>query len=235
MLLAVAIGVAGAITAWWPQKEPTYEGRALSSWLRDFDSEQKETRWRAAVVLRQMGTNVVPSLVTLLERSDPVAARDRSRWWWQQRANWLDETLYIDIKLPRPRNVRSQTLAALDVLGPKAKDALPALEALLKKNPPDPRALFVVARIGEAGVPLLERSLTNTTSSEARLLRLQARCCLDMMASNSPVLYPPDSDPEAQYLQRRLTKFDEMVSRAALQEYQAKHPEVELPIGGPPY
>jgi len=35
-----------------------------------------------------------------------------------------------------------ETLAALDALGPTAKDAFPAVEELLHKTPPDPLALL---------------------------------------------------------------------------------------------
>jgi HEAT repeat protein len=140
-------------------------------------------------------------------------------------AEWVNKKLSIKSATIPPKRLRWQTLAALDALGPEAKSALPALEILLEENPPDPDALYVIARIGEPGVPLLERSLTNSTSSEAKLLRLEARCLLGMMASNSSVLYPPASDPDAQGYSLRICEFHTMTMGAAFREYLAEHPE----------
>jgi hypothetical protein len=77
------------------------------------------------------------------------------------------------IKVSLPRNYtspRHQAFAALDALGPAAKEALPALEKLLHEHPPDPHCTYIIARIGPAGLPLLNQALTN----DERIIRMEA-------------------------------------------------------------
>ena len=71
-----------------------------------------------------------------------------------------------------------QALAGLDALGSAAETALPALEEMLQENPPDPRVLYVAARIGPASIPLLSRCLTNGIPDAAKLIRTEAKICL---------------------------------------------------------
>src|SRR6185436_476821 len=106
----------------------------------------------------------------------------------------------------------------------------PALEKLLTENPPDPDALYVVARIGQAGVPLLTKSLTNTSSQESKLLRLEARACLEMMKTHSETLYPKVKiGSDCAHFTRRICEFHVKVMSAAVQEYSSHHPEMDLP------
>ncbi len=117
-------------------------------------------------------------------------------------------------------------MAGLDALGPAAKDALPALEKLLRENPPHPHALYVVARIGPAGLPILTKALTN----ESRVLRLEARVCLDMMKTNTEAFDNDAGDGTfATTFDGRTCSFNVRVLGAALKDYQAQHPNQALP------
>jgi len=233
LLVAVIMAASLVVLALVPH-EPSYHGRRLSAWLSDFEHEQVERRAVAADAVRHIGTNAVPFLVERLGYNPDVPRRDsRLTLWKRQFLEWLSIHSFGKVSPPgRPPNPRRQAMAGLDALGPAAKDALPALEKLLNENPPDPQALYIVARIGPAGVPLLTKSLTNSISQEAKLLRLQARICLDMMKSHSETLYPKsESNPDDACFERRICAFNVMAMQAAFQEYRSQHPEMDLPKG----
>jgi hypothetical protein len=232
--LLAAVIVAASLVVWYLMPhEPSYQGRGLSAWLSDFEHDQLEKRGMAAQALRSIGPKAVPFIADRLRCPQSVLRRDaRLRRWKEQFVEWLSEHSFIKVSPGRPADPRRQALAGLDALGPEAKDALPALEKLLNEDPPDPRALYVIARIGQAGLPLLTQSLTNSFSKEAKLLRLQARACLDMMKSNSETLYPKvEFGPDCSNFDRRICAFNTKVLAAAFQDYRAQHPEMVFPKG----
>ncbi len=210
----------------WP-REPSYLGRGLSAWVRDLGADQTERRAAAAAAVKQIGPQAVPFLVQRL--GPPRYARRReswlARWKWMAFA-WLNAHTKIKISGGRYSDPRQQALAGLDALGPGAKEALPALEKLLRERPPDPRAVYVVARIGPVGLPLLASALTN----EERVVRLAARLCLEMIKTHSSLLYGEvGSGPEAATFERRLCQFNVLTIQSAFREYRSQHPEEALP------
>ena len=52
-------------------REPAWQGRTLSAWLRDFDADRPETRASAADAIRQIGTNALPLILQRLQHRDP--------------------------------------------------------------------------------------------------------------------------------------------------------------------
>jgi hypothetical protein len=161
----------------------------------------------------------VPFLVERLSQSQANRYRlELQKWQDKQSAN--------EPPSDRPANPRREAMAGLDALGSLVSDVLPALEKLLRQDPPDLSALYVVARIGPAGVPLLTKSLTN----EVKAVRLSAQVCWDMMSSHSEVLYPKISvGPDAPSFDRRITEFNVKVLQAAAIEYGKEHPELNFP------
>ncbi len=132
--------------------------------------------------------------------------------------------------LRRPPDPRREALAGLDALGPDAKDAIPALEKLLHEDPPDPAALYVIARIGEQGLPLITQSLTNSE----KVIRLEARVCLEMIKTKSAMLFPKfETEPESSDYRRRICEFNSRTLREAFKDYRAQHPEQFDANGGP--
>src|ERR1700747_433434 len=68
---AIFIICISAVTVWWvlTPHEPAYQGKLLSSWLRDFDySSERGVAARAAV--RPIGTNALPTLIHYLNHRD---------------------------------------------------------------------------------------------------------------------------------------------------------------------
>jgi hypothetical protein len=224
VVLVAGFGALGGYLAW--PHEPTYLGKGLSAWLRDFDAEQMEKRVSAGDAVRHIGPKAVPFLVNRLEMPRPrPGAESRLDQWKGKVLGWLGKTTLPPGRRPDPRY---QAMAGLDALGPAAKDALPALEKLLREDPPDPQALYVVARIGPAGLPILKSALTN----EAKVLRIEARVCLDMIKTNSEDLYSETgSVTDAAFFVRRICEFHLKVINADYEDYRAQHPEPASPGG----
>lgn len=216
-------GIALVLALCWPQSEPGYHSKPLSFWLRGFESETMEARWQSADALRQIGTNALPQLIAQLRQ--PVSRQEPR--WRQTLRTLLGKQSLIKITVPRPPDRRVEALAALDALGPMAKAAVSGLEALLRENPPDHRAIMVLARIGSEALPALHRALTN----DEKVIRQGARICLDMQQSRSEFLSPKAAD-DAEFM-RRTCEFNASILRAAFQDYRIQHPEQFSPDGMP--
>jgi hypothetical protein len=189
----------------------------------DFDDYNlsSESHAMAAEAIRHIGSQAVPFLTERLSES-------RLKKFKHEAQEWRSKYSPRENSSNRPIDPRHAAFAGLDALGSAAPNALPTLEKLLYENPPDPRALYVVARIGSAGVPMLTRSLTN----EVRLVRLQARVCLDMMSSHSELLYPRiPVGPDTPSFDRRYVEFNLKVMHVAFQEYKKEHPNFDSPSG----
>lgn len=202
-------------------KEPSYKNRQLSEWLRDFDyhNHSPEQQAMAAEALRHIGSPAVPFLVERLSDARLKQSKIEMQKWRKRQSSAV-------FAVDWPPYPRYEALAGLDALGSAAVDALPALEKLLHDDPPDTQALYVAARIGPAGVPLLTKSLT----SENKLVRLQAQVCLDMMRSHSEVLYPKiPVGPDAPSFIHRICEFNFKTMQGAAKVYEANYPKMELP------
>lgn len=218
----VTVFVTGCFTAHQSEpNEPVCQGKRLSQWLRDFDnSSEPQIQAAAAEAVRHIGAPAVPFLVERLSEAQTKQFNlAMQKWRRQQTAGY---------SIPRPPDPRFEAFAGLDALGSEGAAALPALEKLLHEDPPDPRAIYIAARMGPASLPLLTRSLT----SKEKLVRLEAQICLEMLNSHSELLYPRiPTGPDTPSLNRRLCEFNLKVLQGALKEYKANHPEMDLPNG----
>ncbi len=215
-------GVIFALVVCWPSSEPRYRGKPLSFWLKGFESETLTVRVESAAALRQIGTNAVPQLILLLRQP---AKPSETQWRQKLRAVLAKQSL-VKISIPRPPDHRGRALAALAALGPQAKNAVPALEGLLRESPPDHRALLVLSGIGSEARPVLQRALTHKENS----IRLGAQVCLQMQSTATGTHSQSGEDSE---FMRRTCEFNAQVLRAALKDYQARHPEQFTADGRP--
>ena len=226
MLIAVVLLALAALVACvlvFPDREPAWQGRTLSAWLRDFDADKPESRASAADAIRQIGTNALPLIIQRLRHPDPHPLSTILALKLKL-SELLSKQSLVKIQFRPGATPRHQALAAIDALGPAATNALPALVKLLQEDPPDPRAPYLIARIGPEGLPLLRQALTN----ENRIVRVEARVCLEMFDSRSEVLFPIDEMDVASF-DRRICKFNLRMVRAAFEEYKRQHPEKLLP------
>lgn len=95
-------------------KEPTFDGRSLSSWIGDLNAAAPSTRNAAAYAISGMGPaakSAVPALVKVLEDTDA------------------------------PASVRFPVCVALKEIGPDAKGAVPALTKAMEDRNDDVAAM----------------------------------------------------------------------------------------------
>jgi hypothetical protein len=206
----------GCLTGSHPKSnEPSYQGKSLSQWLADFNNPSPKCQALAADAIRHIGSQAVPFLVDRLSEAKLKESKLKNKKWQEKQKNAV-------YSVPPPPSPWLEAMAGLDALGPEAADALPTLQKLLQKDPPDLQALYVAARIGSAGMLLLTESLTN----EVKAVRISSQVCLDMMRSHSEVLYPKiPFGPDTPSFALRNCEFNSLVLKAAVQVYIKEHPE----------
>ncbi|MFO1511697.1 MAG: HEAT repeat domain-containing protein [Verrucomicrobiota bacterium] len=160
-VFAIVLVVALALAIWavFHSREPQYQGKKLSQWLRQMESAQdiESPDWQAAThALRQMGTNTVPSLIAPLQASDPN--------WKIEAVDWVRQVLNKDLSDRLVVRDRQRSLMGLQALGAAARPAVPTLAAMITNANPDMADAAFVALSGigvEECVPPLVLALTN--------------------------------------------------------------------------
>jgi hypothetical protein len=166
IVLAVIAAVIAIILALIP-REPKYEGRTLSEWIKDSaprKSPDPETS-RAIEAVRHIGTNGLPWLLKWIGAKEPSG--------WQVKLTTASHL---------PDWVRSQLLpsllgfnsyyghrrAALDgflILGPDAAPAVPELFQIIAASPNGSPAYGALESISIAGIPGALNVVTNPANS----------------------------------------------------------------------
>jgi len=161
IVFATAITAGLALAGWFVfhVREPAYQGKKLSHWLRQLELAQdvESIEWQASArAVRAMGTNTLPWLIAPLRTSDPQ--------WKAQTVEWFREVLNKDLSNRLITRDRQRSLIALQVLGPKARPLIPDLAVMITNSNPDivDTAFAALIRIGTPEcVPVLVNTLTN--------------------------------------------------------------------------
>jgi len=157
--------------------EPTYQGKSLSEWLKDFQAAKVSSptsprpfspeEFQVEFVepthnaIRSMGTNALPPLLTL------VSARDSMHQRW---AKMLLARLPLIRWQPSAQDLRrSMALDGFTALGTNAQPAVPDLIVLLNDKDADVRkyaasCLSAVGPAAEQAVPALIQRLADSDS-----------------------------------------------------------------------
>jgi HEAT repeat protein len=141
-------------------REPSYQGRSLSEWVRRFHWSSNEDRKEAGEAIRQIGTNALPYLLEAIQCEVPHwkqtvrMAIERIPWRLQPRGLWLSQ----------PDDTASAAANAFIPLGAEAQCAIPELIGIL--NDPKhfhtaPRAAFALGAIGKPALGPLLNVVTN--------------------------------------------------------------------------
>jgi peptidoglycan/xylan/chitin deacetylase (PgdA/CDA1 family) len=150
-------------------------------------------RWqRAARAVRQIGTNAIPSLLTMLQTPDSL--------WKAEAVDWLQETVELDLTETLGSIRGRRAITGFRLLGPVVSaPALPRLAALATHRDPriSSQALSALGEIGGAAmVPTLVTVLTNGNSAA----RLQAASSLGALRGQGqdalPALVETLGDPD---------------------------------------
>ena len=142
ILLAALLAVVLGGLAWkiLLSREPVYQGRSLNSWLHDLDSsiqerlpveqvrvlmaEKQKKREVAQEAIRQIGTNALPALITMLRSKDSKLKEKLFVWSTKQPISWL--------RLQGASERRWLANEGFRVLGEEAEPAIPVLIEMLK-------------------------------------------------------------------------------------------------------
>ena len=174
-------------------RDLVYPLRSYQTWLRDVQNgSDADLAWRAAVMLRKAGTNVIPAvLAELTYRESPSTAR--LRHWADglpllrkpgptDLATGLPSTpgvVWVHLASADERHMRG--IRATQILGPEAKAAVPLLSGFFMGPETRDMAAAALAAIGPLAVPFLRQSLTNRDAK----LRSMAAAALGWMESEA--------------------------------------------------
>ncbi len=144
--VVAAVVVLAALSVVFP-REPTYQGRRLSAWLRDLEHGGTEMTVRnvhAREAVRQIGTNAVPCLLKMLRAQDPQ--------WKTDVVGWLQNECSIDWSFSLARVQWQRAIIGFDALGRVAEPAIPDLRAMMA-SPDGDRALRAMEALRGVGGP----------------------------------------------------------------------------------
>src|ERR1017187_7579901 len=154
-LLALIVG-AMVILAWW-RREPSYQGRTLTRWLRQVsDTPLSETQRlsQAQAAVRAIGAEAaLPFLITLAEAEDePIRS-----WIIRKNEKWKVHAL----PMRDAEDTQQLGIAGFEVLGTNCALAVQALTRLLDDTNDAITAVRCLDHIGKPAEFAIWRSITN--------------------------------------------------------------------------
>jgi len=186
--LWIGIGVAVAALGVWivgvrgGRKEPVYEGKALSFWLKEY-VRTADPKTEDAV--RKIGTNAIPTLLRMIRAKDPAPAV-------QKLLNLASKQKLIQIDPQAAYKSRYGAVFAFQVLGPDAASAVPELMKICAdaRHPElQEYAVQALGRIGSAAraaLPILLSHFTHTNSE----VSFNAVISVGMMGGDAKLVVP---------------------------------------------
>jgi hypothetical protein len=167
---------------------PAYKGKRLSEWIAVYDpantNRARQLMQETQDAIRQMGTNSIPYLLRMLEHSDsPLKVK------WMR---LLQKQSLVKVEYIPEMNRYERAAMALEVLGPRAKDAVPELVRIFDQNPSANakmsigRVLGLMGPYAKAAVPSLLREAAGTNA----LARANALFALGRIHANPEEVVP---------------------------------------------
>ncbi|EEF63313.1 hypothetical protein [Pedosphaera parvula] len=68
--LAITVALCGLTFTALFSREPSYQGKCLSAWIKDLQAEAPETKNQAREAVREIGVNGMPLILGLLHSQD---------------------------------------------------------------------------------------------------------------------------------------------------------------------
>jgi HEAT repeat protein len=165
MVVASVAGIALVIAVVWPrEKEPVYQGRKLSAWLRDYSisGETWAMHSNARAAIRGIGTNSLPYLVRWLSSGASPSA-EQTRSLLKKIPNRR-----IQFQVWEAEQIPQRAIGGFAALGPLASPALPQLKELMyTSDHPLVRyhAMLALAKFGDEGFSLMRAVLKDNSKS----------------------------------------------------------------------
>jgi hypothetical protein len=169
LLVLLTVGfVAGLATlVWYGRREPSYQGKSLSEWLRAYTptgAVAPEASQRAAEAVRHIGTNGLPFLVSWLEDyQNPSPLRARLLSYVRMPHPPGGDTLFETIAKPELRV--GLALRGFVILNEAAAPAIPELVLVANQGNPatSPLATSALSHLGKDALPPLLALMTNSS------------------------------------------------------------------------
>lgn len=204
MLGVMVVVIAACVWLFGSWNEPAFEGRSLSSWLRQLNNPEPGTgaRMEAVAALRSMGTNVIPVLLRGLDESDETRLARLQRY---AQEHW---GLRYQLPTHLAQTSAGQLQVALVAMDPPTQDAV--VRALLAEyvrrwvdtsesgdfEMPLRRIRACFAGLNEAFLPVLREALTNA-EPEVRMTAASLVLQPGVPADFLPLLIERASDSDA--------------------------------------
>jgi len=172
MLIGVLVLVGVSVALLNSSREPEYEGRTLSEWVRRYDiPEPPYADAQRHQAIREMGTKALPYLLKWIQyEASPWKAKTYNS------INGILHTLNRNWNMRDEQMVRgSDAIRAFGSLGPKAERAIIGDLSRLLNDSHAPsmaaaRAALALSQLEDAGIPPLVASLTNRDPDLRRLV-----------------------------------------------------------------
>src|SRR5436190_15403296 len=78
--LCAAIAAVGIMVILLRPQEPIYQGRTLKGWLAELEDKSSQRREEAKAALHEIGSNAVPTLLTIVRSKDSSLKRIIAEW-----------------------------------------------------------------------------------------------------------------------------------------------------------
>jgi len=151
-------------------REPFYDGKPLSEWLRAFDYYAKPDQPGTSVrdarrAIRAAGTNAIPTLLRMLRATDSTLKLNL--------IDLLQKQHLVNFRFRTASRLHAEAVTAFHYLGVRAELAVPELIKMFNETPPLPARASIAHVLGNLGpaaedaIPSLQRALTNTNRSVA--------------------------------------------------------------------
>jgi HEAT repeat protein len=216
LLAMIVIAATGAVTWYQVSGEPTYKGSSLTTWIKKgyFTVNHPMAYPRVAIwpeeaeaneAVRKMGTNAVPSLLTMLQAKGDSRLKLKILTWLQSHhAN--SGFLGMDVTLRR-----SCGSVGLSILGADAEAAIPAIKSLLEHGDwyQQQEAARVLSNMGPVGIRPLRDILANPNSKGRPMAACFLRYYADeaILLSRDKVKSQGEIDQDAEVIVPELIKY----------------------------
>ena len=167
MLLVPTVVIVATIY-FLPPREPVYAGEPLSYWLKGYDPIEgsEPGRQKADEIMREAGTNAIPTLLRMLRGHDSA--------WKLKLIALAQRQRVITIRHVDDYRRYDRAASGFAALGSEGKVALPELIEIYEMNLSPSSQAFILSIIGSIGpqarpaIPLLVRRAAST-NADARI------------------------------------------------------------------
>lgn len=185
-LLLVPVVVLIAIIYFLPPREPVYAGEPLSFWLKGYDPIEgsEPGRQKADEIMREAGTNAIPTLLRMLREQDSPLKLKLIALARKQH--------FITMRHVEPYRRYVQAAAAFETLGSEGKVAVPELIKIYEMNLAPPSHVIlddIFVSIGPAAKQAVPSLLRCATSTDAAM-RYDAVTALGRIHAEPKVVVP---------------------------------------------